>query len=265
MVRRTRKVSGGLVVLLASGAVLAACGGGKSAAAASSPASTSSTSTVAASSTTSSVGTTSGAESASSEAAFAKRVNLSVSDFPSGWGSLSSTTTEAGSGQTLEACATSSGARIVKVVSSPIFSSSAQSVSTSEPASVPPTFVSVVAFAAPPSSAGKLAAAFVTSAGLDCLERTLADVGSQTGGQVHLSDFSASPSHTSVAGTEVEVVALGYDEAVSSGTFSERVSVHERVALFAKGGALIELSGVDLTASDAKLFRTILGRLVARA
>jgi hypothetical protein len=264
MVQRMRKVIGGLVAVLAAGAALAACGGGKPTAA-SSPASTSSTSTVAPSSTTSTVATASGAQSASSEAAFAKRVNLSGSDFPSGWEALGSTTTEAGSGQTLQACATSSSGRVVKVVSSPIFSAAAQSVSTSEPPSVPPTFVSVVAFAAPPSRAGKLAAALVTSAGLRCLERTLADTGSQTGGQVHFSDFSASPSHTSVAGTPVDVVALGYNEAVSSGTFSEHVSVHERLALFAKGGALIELSGVDLPASDAQLFRAILARLVSRA
>lgn len=91
------------------GLVLAACGGAKSAASShpapgsSEPASSSTTNAV---TTTTAVSGAAG-RSASAEAAFAKRVNLSRSDFPTGWEALGSATTEAGSGQTLEACTTS--------------------------------------------------------------------------------------------------------------------------------------------------------------
>lgn len=155
--------------------------------------------------------------------------------------------------------------RVVKVVSSPIFSAAASNGSTPGLASVPATFVSVVAFTQPPSSAPRLAASLTTSGGLHCVEHALARISAETGGRVTASGFSTAATRTSLAGTPVSEIALSFAEGVSSGSVAEHVAVRERLAVFAKGGALVELTGVNLPPSDAGLFRTILARLVSRA
>lgn len=99
------------------------------------------------------------------------------------------------------------------------------------------------------------------------MEHVLAKVSAETGGRVTVPGFSTATARTSVAGTPVSQVSLSFTERVAVGSLAEHVVVHERLAVFAKGGALVELklSGINLPASDSGLFRTIFVRPVSRA
>jgi len=279
-----RSSLGGPLVVGVLGMLLAACGGRSITAAGHRPtASSKRTTSGAHNSPTQTTGSTTGSTatgsttpgsttttpSASSEGAFADRVNLVSSDLPAGWVALrlsgnesGSSNTEASPAQTLEACATSSGAgQILRQFQSSVFLST--SASTTPGTEV--ELLSIVEFADPPSSAPQLAAEIATPTGQNCLARTLTEIGGRTGGSVKISALSVSASRNPVLGMTVTDVNLSYTESISGNSISESVPIHEQLAIFAKAGAIIELAGINLPASDGGVFRQLLTGLIQRA
>jgi hypothetical protein len=290
MAGRHPRPGGRLAAVVVAGVLLAACGSSTPAAAAHSASSTSSThsssSSASNSTTTSSTTAPSSSQSAASEAAFASRVNLTASDLPAGWGAMNQTagqtTLQPGQSSAVKACSESSDTHVTKIVSSPLFAnfgvsatgspypsmSAAGSPGAGAPyaVTIPAEVVSIVEFLQPSSRAPSAAAAFASPTGIECLKRTLQRQNvDRSGGKFALTDISATGSTTSAAGTSVGEVKLSYTESITAGSFSTHEPVHELLAVFAKGGALIDLSGINLPASDQSLFDGLLAKLVARA
>jgi hypothetical protein len=292
MAGRHPRPGGRLAAVVVAGVLLAACGSSTPAAAAHSASSTSSThsssSSASNSTTTSSTTAPSSSQSAASEAAFASRVNLTASDLPAGWGAMNQTagqtTLQPGQPSAVKACSESSDTHVTKIVSSPLFANFGASATGSPYPSmsaagagspgagapyavtIPAEVVSIVEFLQPSSRAPSAAAAFASPTGIECLKRTLQRQNvDRSGGKFALTDISATGSTTSAAGTSVGEVKLSYTESITAGSFSTHEPVHELLAVFAKGGALIDLSGINLPASDQSLFDGLLAKLVARA
>jgi hypothetical protein len=290
MAGRHPRPGGRLAAVVVAGVLLAACGSSTPAAAAHSASSTSSThsssSSASNSTTTSSTTAPSSSQSAASEAAFASRVNLTASDLPAGWGAMNQTagqtTLQPGQPSAVKACSESSDTHVTEIVSSPLFAnfgasatgspypsmSAAGSPGAGAPyaVTIPAEVVSIVEFLQPSSRAPSAAAAFASPTGIECLKRTLQRQNvDRSGGKFALTDISATGSTTSAAGTSVGEVKLSYTESITAGSFSTHEPVHELLAVFAKGGALIVLSGINLPASDQSLFDGLLAKLVARA
>jgi len=291
MSERHRRLGSCLAAIAVASALLGACGGGKTSAASAKHASTSSSthsSSVSSSTTTSSTTAPSSSQSAASEAAFASRVNLTASDLPAGWTAMNQTagqtTLQPGQSSAVKACSESSDTHVTKIVSSPLFANFGASATGSPYPSmsaagagspgagapyavtIPAEVVSSVEFLQPSSRAPSAAAAFASPTGIECLKRTLQRQNvDRSGGKFALTDISATGSTTSAAGTSVGEVKLSYTESITAGSFSTHEPVHELLAVFAKGGALIDLSGINLPASDQSLFDGLLAKLVARA